>query len=143
MQAAIVPKSIDQDMWYHENNLSGGTYYHQMYGSNNRYYYDTNYTVEVGSRNVYALSVKDIIDYLNVPINGNFTDTDIWQMFWGVSTAQSSYNSWLRSAGRYENDVAYRVYGNYGYMANSGYRAKNMVRPAFQIDLSKIAYTKN
>lgn len=148
MQAAIVPKAINQDMWNYSSSVpSSGDYYHITYGSNNLYYFDnqngTAYgTAEVGSRNVYALSVEDVIDYLGVSAGGDFADTDIWQMFWNRSTSISGY-IWLRSAYRNDSNYAFYVSGRNGYLnyryCDSGDRA----RPAFQIDLSKIAYTKN
>ena len=144
MQAAIVPKAINQDMWnYDKSAPSSGTYYHQTYGSNNRYYYDSNYgTAEVGSRNVYALSVRDILDYLGVASNGDFADIDIRQMFWNRSTSVSEY-IWLRSAYNNINFTAFYVNGSNGYLNYDTSSNGNSARPAFQIDLSKIAYTKN
>lgn len=148
MQAAIVPKAINQDMWsYSSNAPSSGTYYHITYGSNNLYYYDTNDgtafgTVAVGSRNVYALRVKDVIDYLGVSAGGDFYDTDIWQMFWN-SSASISESIWLRSALRGNTLYALRVDGSNGNLYYGFFNGKINARPAFQIDLSKIAYTKN
>lgn len=147
MQAAIVPKAINQDMWYYSSDSSGGTYYHQTFGSSNRYYFDnqngTSYgTAEVGSRNVYALSVKDVIDYLGVSVGGVFTDRDMWQMFWNRSTSISEY-IWLRSAFSGNSVAPFCIYGSRGYLGDNYYYSVYRARPAFQIDLSKIAYTKN
>lgn len=148
MQEAIVPKAITQDMWKYDSSApSSGTYYHQTYGSDNRYYFDNQNgaaygTAEVGSRNVYALSVKDVIDYLGVSAGGDFSDTDIWQMFWNRSTSISEY-IWLRSASRAYSSSALLVYGYVGYLNTISCSFTNSVRPAFQIDLSKIAYTKS
>lgn len=148
MQAAIVPKAINQDMWgYGSSAPSSGTYYHQTYGSNNRYYYDNasgvSYgTAEVGSRNVYALSIHEVIDYLGVSANGDFANTDIWQMFWNNNSRQSGY-LWLRSAFVSDSSFVFAVEGVSGNFNINVCREKCRVRPAFQIDLSKIAYTKN
>ena len=148
MQAAIVPKAINQDMWgYGSSAPSSGTYYHQTYDtSNNRYYYDNaagvSYgTAEVGSRNVYALSVRDVIDYLGVPENGDFTDTDIWQMLWGDSSSHSQ-NLWLRSAYVKGSNIAVIVKGAAGNFDDYGYCTFSFnARAAFQIDLSKVEWT--
>ena len=147
MQAAIVPKVINQDMWgYGSSAQSSGTYYHQTYGSSNRYYYDNSSgvsygTAEVGSRNVYALSIHEAIDYLGVSANGDFTDTDIRQMFWNDSVSRSQF-LWLRSA-RVDNDInAFYVNGYYGFFDYESFNIGYRVRPAFQIDLSKIAWSK-
>lgn len=147
MQAAIVPKTINQDMWgYGSSAPSSGTYYHQTYGSSNRYYYDNaagvSYgTAEVGSRNIYALSLREIIDYLGVPENGDFTDTDIWQMFWNANGTQPSQILWLRTAYGYSNTYIFEVEGARGFIDNSGYANIYSVRPAFQINLSKVEWT--
>lgn len=148
MQAAIVPKAINQDMWgYGSSAPSSGTYYHQTYDtSNNRYYYDNaagvSYgTAEVGSRNVYVLSVRDVIDYLGVPENGDFTDTDIWQMLWGDSSSHSQ-NLWLRSAYVKGSNIAVIVKGAAGNFDDYGYCTFSFnARAAFQIDLSKVEWT--
>lgn len=147
MQAAIVPKAINQDMWgYGSSAPSSGTYYHQTYGSDNRYYYDNaagvSYgTAEVGSRNVYALSVREVIDYLGVSENGDFTDTDIWQMFWNDNNSHSEQKLWIRSANDTGGATVLVVRGDNGsfyyYYNYDSYR----VRPAFQIDLSKVEWT--
>lgn len=148
MQSAIVPKAINQDIWnYSSSAPSSGTYYHQTYGSSNRYYFDNQNgaaygTAEVGSRNVYALSVKDVIDYLGVSAGVDFADTYIWQMFWNRNTRISEY-IWLRSAYRSDNTYAFYVNGHGGTLGSSDYYDSFRARPAFQIDLSKIAYTKN
>lgn len=149
MQAAIVPKAINQDMWYYNSSVpSSGTYYHITYGSSNLYYFDTENgtaygTANVGSRNVYALSLKDVIDYLGVSAGGDFADTDIWQMFWNDNSSHSSQYLWLRSAYSKGTNNAFCVSGNGGYLFDVGYSFSYRARPAFQIDLSKIAYTKN
>ena len=145
MQAAIVPKAINQDMWHANSSApSSGTYYHQTYVSGNRYYYDNSSgvsygTAEVGSRNVYALSVREIIDYLGVPANGDFTDTDIRQMFWGDSSSHTGQNLWLRSA--YDQYNAVAVIGESDILRSNYYDNGGRVRPAFQIDLSKVEWT--
>lgn len=149
MRSAIVPKAINQDMWKNDSDApSSGTYYHLTYGSSNRYYYDnssgTSYgTAEVGSRNVYALSVREVIDYLGVSANGDFTNIDIWQMFWNDNNSHNRQYLKLRSAASVYSDSTFNVSGGLGYLDYTSYNNSSRVRPAFQIDLSKIAYTKN
>ena len=139
MKAAIVPKTINQDMWNYSGSVpSSETYYHLTYGSSNLYYFDTLNgtaygTVEVGSRNVYALSVKDVIDYLGVSAGGDFADTDIWQIFWNRSTSIIE-NIWLRSAYRNISSTAFYVFGKNGYFIDNYYNNIYHARPAFQID---------
>lgn len=142
MQAAIVPKAINQDMWeYRASVPSSGTYYHLTYASGSYYYYDSNYgTAEVGSRNVYALSIRDVLDYLSVAANGDFANTDIWQMFWNRSTASGGI-LWLRSASASNNAGVYCVSGNDGIFNLQNYSNSNHARPVFQIDLSKVEWS--
>ena len=148
MQAAIVPKAIIQDLWQTRGSASSGTsYYHQTYETANMYYYDNSYgnlygTAEVGSRNVYALSVKDVIDYLDVPIGGEFADTDVSKLFWNRTTSISKF-IWLRLADADSNSNAFIANGEHGYLNGIICSFDFAIRPAFQIDLSKIAYTKN
>lgn len=143
MQAAIVPKVINQDMWGDSDNLTHyRPYYHLIYGSGETYYYVGTYgTADVGSRNVYILSIGDIINYLGVPDNGDFTDTDILQMFWGETSNRISL--WLRSAYGKDNIYIYYVETYFNYISGLKHNSRRAIRPAFQIDLSKIAYTKN
>lgn len=147
MQAAIVPKAISQDMWASNDKApSSGTYYHQTYGSDSRYYYDNSSGVsfgiaEVGSRNVYALSVREVIDYLGVSANGDFTNTDIWQMFWNDNGSHISEKPWLRSAYGGNDYNACAVIGQSGILSANYYDDSGRVRPAFQIDLSKVEWT--
>lgn len=150
MQAAIVPKAITQDIWGYSSSVPGdNTYYHQTYGSSNRYYYDNSSgvsygTAEVGNRNVYALSMREVIDYLGVSENGDFTVTDLWQMFWNDNGGQGRQYLWLRSANVTLNRStdAFVVNGDYGVFDFYSYYSSGRVRPAFQIDLSKIAWSK-
>nr|DAG31719.1 MAG TPA: hypothetical protein [Caudoviricetes sp.] len=147
MQAAILPKAINQDMWGHGDSVpSSGTYYHQTGIFGSRYYYDNasgvSYgTAEVGTRNVYALSVREVIDYLGVPENGDFTGTDIWQMFWNDNSSHYSQFLWLRSAAVADSTNVLIANGNYGNLYGSSYGNGFRVRPAFQIDLSKVEWT--
>lgn len=136
MQSAIIPKAINQDMWGFSRSVpSAGTYYHQTYGSNNRYYYNHNYgTAEVGSRKVYALSVRDVFDYLGVMANGDFADTDIWQMFWNDNVSHKNQYPWLRSAYYDGADWAAIVYGDTGVFSWYDHIYAYIARPAFQID---------
>lgn len=146
MQAAIVPKDITQDLWRTRGSASGGaSYYHQTYETASIYYYDNSYgnsygTAEVGSRNVYALSVKDVIDYLDVPLGGEFADTDVRQMFWNRTTSISNF-TWLRSADAGSNSNVFIANGQHGYLNGIICSFNEASRPAFQIDLSKVEFT--
>lgn len=146
IQAAIVPKEINQDMWSIANNKpSVGIYYSQTYSSGNYYYQDNSSgvaygTAEVGSRNVYALSIHEVIDYLDVPENGDFLNTDIWQMFWNDNNSHAYRYLWLRSD-YISNDTVCFITGDNGTIGGNYYYVNYRVRPAFQIDLSKVEWT--
>lgn len=151
MQAAIVPKAINQDMWGNSTTVPNSErYYHLTYNSSRNYYYYDNVvtlsygTAEVGTRNIYALGIGDVIDYLGVPENGDFTDTDIWQMFWNRTTSPGTQRIWLRSADSSLINQPYRVMGDIGagYFRPGNYDSTNAACIAFQIDLSKIAWSK-
>lgn len=148
MQAAIVPKAINQDMWgYDDKAPNSGAYYRLIYDYGKYYYQDNSSgiaygTAEVGSRNIYALSVRDVIDYLGVPENGDCTGTDIWQMFWNDNSIHGQHIC-LRSAYSGRTDYVFNINGYYGSFNGDTYTYSYIIRPAFQIDLSKIAYTKN
>lgn len=90
---------------------------------------------------MYALSIDEVIDYLGVPESGDFTDTDIWQIFWNDNSSHSGQNPWLRSVFAGSNDRAFTVLGVYGVLDYSYYSNSNMARAAFQIDLSKVEWT--
>ena len=145
MQSAIVPKAINQDMWNESSTApSSGTYYRQTGNFAERYYFDNSSgvsygTAEVGSRNVYALSVREVIDYLGVPENGDFTDTEIRKM---LDVAAKPRATWLRTSSAGGGANGMKVEGNYAYIQSYYSLYSESVSPAFQIDLSKIAWSK-
>ena len=147
-KAAIVPKTFTQDSWYDGN--SGNPIYSGYYGETNTG--TTPYTISRGdtaygssiTRNVYALSVQDVLDYvLDTTVgDGLLQNYNIWKMFWNIEESPSySASPYLRSA--FANNG---IYG-WGVNDNSGYikRTDNLinsrrVQPAFTIDLSKIEW---
>ena len=151
MQAAIVAKTFSQDSWYFNVGTSGGSGNPIYQGT----YQTTNYRLGLGSatfgssisRKCYALSVQDVIDYLGVTTsmdsaNTTLTSENVWKMFWNQTTSPGSTNLWLRSACA---DIAVRAFGARGDEGNLYYNfigGSYAVRPAFQIDLSKVEWTK-
>lgn len=140
---AIVAKSIEQDAYQFGSSApSSGNYYHLAQGAFSQYIYNLNYGVAtIGSRKIYALSVSDVIDYLELSSGDTFSGYDLRQLFWN-STAGSTDVIWLRTAFGGADIRVIVVDGNW-YIQNEKNTATKCVRPAFQIDLSKIAYTKN
>ncbi len=150
IQTAIVPKDINQDMWTLTGGISGTGWYKYHYGITGSFIsskYDTTLfgTVAVGSRKIYALSVQDIIDYLGVPDKGDIYLEELARLFYN-SDSETMQNIWFRSAysfggtGQY---VTQAMHTKTTVFSHSVCSTGLYVRPAFQIDLSKINYTKN
>ena len=100
-------------------------------GTSSNYYITGGYeSVPVGERNVFALDVQDVIDYLN---GEDLSKDKINTMF---NTGASGY-VWLRSANAVGLSNAWRVYGDSGNLSSYGVDSVDAVRPAFNIDLSK------
>lgn len=159
---AIIPQTITQDAWY--NSAEGSPVYTGIYGSssaNESEYSISKYpdgAIHVGSRNIYALSIQDVIDYLsdeNVRVDKTMIlrNINIWKMFWNTETrpyqqSDNAYCFWLRSAAAHvARKYAYTVSSWGGVLMqcatnDSAEGFQKLVRPAFQIDLSKIPFTK-
>ena len=148
MQNAIVAKTFQQDSWYHGSITSSIAKYNGTYQTTNNYtlsLISTTFGVSI-SRKCYVLSCQDVIDYLEVTTSMGSADTtltseNVWKMFWNQTTSPGS-TSWLRSAlSDYSYDAFY-VRGDYGRLTCNYVGNAYAVRPAFQIDLSKIEWTK-
>lgn len=149
-KAAIVPKVVVQDAWQYWTSLShtyAGTYGTEVPGTTNYSIdkYDGG-TLTVGNRNVYAIGVQDVIDYLSdeylrVDRTAILRNVNIWKLFWNTETQPSSiYYPWLCSAYGNDSSCVSIVSRNNGRLAQSYCNNSNAARPAFQIDLSKIAF---
>ena len=143
-KTAIVDKTFRQDSWY-TNTLGYPVYQAKSLG-------DTAYQLSLGNasfgnevtRHCYTISVQDVLDYLETTPQMTQTDTtltydNLMTMFWNSTT--SIGNPWLRSA--YASNVSrvFFVKSNFGSLNNNVVSNSSAVRPAFQIDLSKIDYT--
>ena len=144
-KAAIVSKTFTQDSWYW--GTSGSPVYSGNYG-------DTvpgtsPYSISKGSdtygaqitRNVYALSVQDVLDYImDTGVgDGKLENYNIWKMFWDTTTPPStSEYLWLRSADANRAISAWRVVPSTGVCAVDNVLNDRAVRPALTVDLSKI-----
>lgn len=151
---AITPKTFTQDSWHFNAGTSGGKgnpIYQGIYSSSSSGYYRLGLgSLTYGSsitRNCYVLSIQDIIDYLDVTnvmttSNTTLTDTNIWKMFWNQTTSpELSVTPWLRSANSGYSELVFVINSYFGYPINTDASITRDVRPAFQIDLSKIAFT--
>lgn len=148
MKTAIVDKTFTQDSWTLVSSVPAASHYTGKYGTST--YYLTLANAAFGAsitRHCYCLSVQDVLDYLEATTSmgtsdTTLTDTNVWKMFWDATTSQSGKYIWLRSANSSDSDRAFRVYGSSGDLDRSNVRNSSAARPAFQIDLSKVEWTK-
>lgn len=139
---AIVPENVVQYCYkyYDEPNTPNTptyTYQYQYNWSNSDYDNADNVgNVTVGDRNVFALDLKDIFDYFDKVC---ITSDELMTMFWNSTTKVSKY-LWLRSSYASNSDLAWNVRGNSGFLSY-GFAPSCVVRPALNLDMSKIQYT--
>lgn len=141
---AIVPKTIAQDVWNAVYTEPSTDYYYSPSGINGANYFSHNSGSEtIGSRYVYTLGIQDVIDYLEISVNGTISKDALLEMYYGDNIVKKT--SYLRSASPTNNgDDIWGISGSYGCPSRMAYNYQyGCVRPAFQIDLSKINYTKN
>ena len=156
---AIVPKNISQDNWYYvysgDSPLGSPTYKGES--NNTGTYYVSRYSsaqYSIGNRTVYALSLDELVEYLNdrsiVSDTSNFlTQSNLWKMFFNQTTVPSGYyNSgiWLRSTvsrgSKHTGLRGWLLNARGGNLAYTKYGEDRIYcRPCFQVDLSKISYT--
>ena len=140
---AIVPENVVQYCYKYYNepntpNTPTYTYQYQYNWSNSDYdNADDVGNVVVGNRNVFALDLKDIFDYIGKLC---ITSDELMTMFWNSTTKVSKY-PWLRSSYSGGSDFAWSVSGIFGSLSGGGATSSNVVRPALNLDMSKIQYT--
>ena len=148
MKSAIVDKTFTQDSWAWKNSAPTEPHYTGKLGSSS--YYLTLVNAAYGSsitRHCYCLSIQDVLDYLEATTSmgtsdTTLTNTNIWKMFWNATTSQSNKYILLRSAYSSTSDHVFIVNGDYGDLENGFVKYAYAARPAFQIDLSKISWSK-
>lgn len=143
-KAAIVPENVVQHcyQYYDEPNTPNTptyTYQYQYDWSDSDYENADNVgNVVVGNRNVFALDLKDIFDYIGKVC---ITSDELMTMFWNSATRVFKY-LWLRSSNADDSVDVWSVYGGNGILENSGVNDSSVVRPALNLDISQIPYTK-
>lgn len=148
MKNAIVDKTFIQDSWVDSRSVPEGLHYTGKFGSTTYYLTLDNVTFGTSiTRHCYVLSIQDVLDYLDAATSmgisdTTLTDTNIWKMVWDRFTSPGSVFPWLRSAYPSGSSRAFVVDGGSGYITPQYVDNTNVVRPAFQIDLSKIEWTK-
>ncbi len=141
---AIVPENVVQYcyQYYDEPNTPNTptyTYQYQYDWSNSDYENANNVgNVTVGERNVFALDLKDIFDYIGKVC---ITSDELMTMFWNSTTKVSKY-PWLRSSSAGDSGFAWYVFGSDGDLYYADVSRSYVVRPAFNINLSQVPFTK-
>ena len=149
-KAAIVPENVVCDTWYWDDSGDPdytGTYGNSVPGTNN--YTISKYaggTLNIGNRNVFALGVQDVIDYLNdssvqVDTTAILRNVNIWKMFWNDEVSHSGKYLWLRSSFAGNSNYAWYVYGSSGDLYNSRVILSSVVRPALNLNLNQIKFS--
>ena len=151
VKAAIVPENVVCDTWYWGNTGDPdytGTYGTEVPGISN--YTISKYvggTLNIGNRNVFALGIQDVIDYLNdssvqVDTTAILRNVNIWKMFWNVETKPTtSTYPWLRSSYAVYSDSAWSVNGYRGRLNDSYVGTSYVVRPALNLNLNQVEFT--
>lgn len=140
---AIVSENVVQYCYKYYNepntpNTPTYTYQYQYNWSDSDYENADNVgNVVVGNRNVFALDFKDIFDYIGKVC---ITSDELMTMFWNSTTAVSKY-LWLRSSSAGNSYYAWNVYGYGGRLSPEDLNYSLVVRPALNLDMSKIQYT--
>lgn len=110
-----------------------------QYNWSQDYDYSTNCGhLVVGERYAFALDVLDIALYFE---KNRITSSELNELFFEY-TDRTYKLFWLRSACASDYDIAWCVSGYSGCLSRYNYYKRNAVRPAFQIDLSKVKWRK-
>ena len=140
---AIVPENVVQYCYQYYDapntpNTPTYTYQYQFNWSNSDYENANNVgNVTVGERNVFALDLKDIFDYFEKVC---ITSDELMTMFWNSTTKVFKY-LWLQSSSANGSKSVWSVYGYGSLMSGTGITRSYVVRPALNLDMSKIQYT--
>ena len=125
--------------WPNTPNTPTYTYQYQ-YNWSDSDYENVNLTdsILIGNRNIFALDLKDIFDYFGKVC---ITSNELMELWTNQTSAVSDKYWWLSSVFADRRATAWGVGGDGslggGIVVNAG-----AVRPAFNIDLSKIPFTK-
>ena len=140
---AIVPENVVQYCYKYYDapntpNTPTYTYQYQYNWENSNYNNANNLgNVTVGERNVFALDLKDIFDYIGKVC---ITSDELMTMFWNSTTKVYKY-PWLRSSNAASSGSAWSVSGSMGSLSRDSVTYILEVRPALNLDMSKIQYT--
>lgn len=145
-KAAIVPESRTQYMYkYYDKpntpNTPTYTYQYQYNWSNTNYEnVDLTDSISIGNRNVFALDLKDIFDYFGKVC---ITSNELMELWTDQTSAVYGKHWWLSSAYAVNPNGGWVVFGGNGQLVyGTGVIVAYAVRPAFNLDLSKISFTR-
>ena len=123
-----------------EPNTPTYTYQYQFNWSDSGYE-NANLTdsILIGNRNIFALDLKDIFDYFGKVC---ITSNELMELWTNQTSAVNGKYWWLSSANPDYSSDAWSVRGAGGDLRSIGVGDAEAVRPAFNLDLSKIPFTK-
>ena len=142
-KAAIVPENVVQYcyQYYDAPNTPNTPTYTYQYQYN---WFDSDYenadnvgNVTVGDRNVFALDLKDIFDYIGKVC---ITSDELMTMFWNSTTQVSKY-LWLRSSNTDDSTYAWDVSGDACLLPYNDVSISSVVRPALNLNLNQIEFS--
>lgn len=145
VKAAIVPESRTQYMYqYYDkpNTPNTPTYtYQYQYNWSDSDYENVNLidSILIGNRNIFALDLKDIFDCFGKVC---ITSNELMELWTNQTSAVSNKYWWLSSARAGGPGGAWGVRGADGRLGSFDVDTAIAVRPAFNLDLSKINFTK-
>lgn len=153
MQNAIVEKTFQQDSWRGNGGDHAIANYIGTVRSGAQYQlslYSITYSEPI-SRKCYAMSYQDIIDYLEVTTSMNSANTtltseNILKMFLNQTEPLRPGrldSRWARSADPNFHNTGRRIDLSTGNFGGAEVNVLYPIRPEFQIDLSKIDWTKS
>ena len=143
VKAAIVPENVVQYCYQYYGkpntpNTPTYTYQYQYNWSDSNYENANNVgNVVVGNRNVFALDLKDIFDYIGKVC---ITSDELMTMFWNSTTKVPNY-LWLRSSIAGSSSNAWRASGGTGILSSYDVDDSNVVRPALNLNLNQIEFS--
>lgn len=143
MKSAIVDKTFTQDNWYTVSSGPETPYYTMTHGTRVQYLRYIGYHGVSITRHCYCLSVQDVLDYLEATpsmdaSNTTITHDNVLKMVWTQKPDDTKY-IWLCSTNNSFN-YAFFISSISMPMDYTDPSYKQIVRPAFQIDLSKIEW---
>ena len=137
---AIIPQTRVQDMWIDGDdtysNVCYGTYHDYDTGETEGYVFSQpEYFQTIGQRNVYALTVSELREYLHT---NNIDYEHVQLMFWNKADEAVEKSMWFCTASGDDSDNAWNINGEDGALGTQYYNELMNIIPALTIDLSQI-----